>query len=254
MSDATSQCLTKGCSRLKPESVELDQIHLSERCSFLLFPPNLDTFLSPVILPKQLSVVYGYNRLATTTLAHTLVVSAARTGAPAVYLDSGNNYSPQLARAMCIGVDDVDSVISRVSVAKVLNLVDFKDVVDHLNGVEGLQSVVIDSLTSVLNLSSAPGSRGRARSLFGALERLRRLVNEHDCHIMMTDCSTRSWSSGVPAPIGGNVLSHSVDTVVRIDALDSPQVCVRLEVERSTMPLKDTSIVMRVTRNGFESL
>jgi RecA/RadA recombinase len=240
--------------KLKPEVVDLDRLSLPDRPSFTVKPSQLSAVLSPVLLPKQMSVVHSSNRTALVTLAHTLVVCAAESGFASVYLDSGNNYSPQLVRVLSLSGTDPDSTISRISVAKVLSLSDFDDIVEDLRGVGFLSFVAIDSFTAMLNLSMSPGSAGRQRTLCRVLEQLRRLVNERAAHVMMTDCSSKQWMTGETVPIGGNVLSHSVDALVRIDTLDLPRMTVRVEVERSDSSDTEGGVLLHITRNGFEVL
>ncbi|MHA2067652.1 MAG: hypothetical protein ACXABY_25085 [Candidatus Thorarchaeota archaeon] len=111
--------------------------------------------------------------------------------------------------------------------------------------------IVLDSLTGVLNLSGAPGSAGRQRELFHTLEVLRELVNQLRVHLLMTDHSSRNWNSGKPTPIGGNVLAHAVDSVVRIDKLDVGKNLIRVLIERSTVGTDAQAVILVSGKDGF---
>ena len=114
--------------------------------------------------------------------------------------------------------------------------------------------VVLDNLTAALNLSGDPGSRSRQRALFGALDAIRRVINDIDAHVMITDHSSRNWTSGQPTPIGGNVLSHAVDSVIRVDRLRKGEDVVRILVERCILPSCPPGVILRVGSKGVRSI
>jgi len=80
------------------------------------------------------------------------------------------------------------------------------------------------------------------------------VINDIDAHVMITDHSSRNWFSGQPIPIGGNVLSHAVDSVIRVDRLREGEDVVRILVERCTLPSPPPGVILRVGSNGIRSI
>ncbi|MFX1561213.1 MAG: hypothetical protein ACFFBL_11545, partial [Promethearchaeota archaeon] len=115
-------------------------------------------------------------------------------------------------------------------------------------------AIVIDSLTGSLNLTGAPGTKGRQRELFHTLETIRKAVNKHNTHALITDHSVRNWISGQPSPLGGNVLSHAVDSVVRVDRLRTNDNLIRILTERCTATKNPPSIIVRADSKGIRSM
>jgi KaiC/GvpD/RAD55 family RecA-like ATPase len=154
---------------------------------------------------------------------------------------------------MCDSKKETTSILSRIVVGEVMSLSDLENLSTSIHDLGNVSIIVLDSLTGVLNLSGAPGSAGRQRELFHSLEVLRGLVNELGTHLMMTDHSTRNWSSGRPTPIGGNVLAHAVDSVVRVDRLDVGKNLVRVLVERSTKGHETQAVILVEGKDGLRT-
>ena len=114
--------------------------------------------------------------------------------------------------------------------------------------------IVLDSLTGALNLTGAPGSRNRQRNLFTTLDSIRRVVNDIDAHMMITDHSSRDWTSGQSNPIGGNILAHGVDSVILVDRLRNKDNVVRILVERCTLPVPPPGVIVKLTAKGIRSI
>ncbi len=232
----------------------LDSFDTKSQPIISLTPKPLDSLLGSILLPEQLSLLHGPERSPLTSLAHAVLISAARRNKGlAVFVDSGSNYSTTLARAMCISEKDSTSILSRIVVGNVMSLADLEDLSKNIPDLGAVSIIVLDSLTGVLNLSGAPGSAGRQRELFHSLEVLRNLVNELGSHLLMTDHSSRNWSSGQPTPIGGNVLAHAVDSVVRIDRLDVGKNLVRVLIERSTVGSESQAVILVAGKNGLRA-
>ncbi|MHA2072291.1 MAG: hypothetical protein ACW985_10965 [Candidatus Thorarchaeota archaeon] len=232
----------------------LDSLDVRSHPIISLTPKPLDSLLGSVLLPEQLSLLHGPERSPLTSLAHAITISAARHNEKqAVFIDSGSNYSPTLARAMCDSKKETTSILSRIVVGEVMSLSDLENLSTSIHDLDNVSIIVLDSLTGVLNLSGAPGSAGRQRELFHSLEVLRGLVNELGTHLMMTDHSTRNWSSGRPTPIGGNVLAHAVDSVVRVDRLDVGKNLVRVLVERSTKGPETQAVILVEGKDGLRT-
>lgn len=229
--------------------VPLDAIKVNHSSVTKLRPQPLDSLLGPLLVGGQMSVVYGPERAPMTALAHVALVGAVRNGRKALYLDSGKNFSPQLVRTL--SRDLGESALLDISIGNVMSLSDLNKAA--LSAV-GFSIVVLDSLTGVLNLSGAPGAKGRQRELFSTLDMLRMMVNQHGSHLLMTDHSTREWSSGAEKPIGGNVLAHAVDSVVRVDSQEGVRDAVRVLVERSASVASPEAVVIRLGKKGAWSL
>jgi len=220
-----------------------------------LQPRLLDNSIGDLFIPQQISLFHGPERAPLSILAHAIIVSAARMeSASCVFLDSGTNYSPTLVKSLCNSQDNSVEILRRIAIGQVLSLADVVEKIKMLRDFDEVSLVVLDNLTATLNLSGAPGSRGRQRTLFGALDSIRRVINDIDTHVMITDHSSRNWISGQPIPIGGNVLSHAVDSIIRVDRLREGDDVVRILVERCTLPSPPPGVILRVSSKGIRSI
>jgi len=220
-----------------------------------LHPRILNNTIGDLFVPQQISLFHGTERAPLSILAHAVIVSAARMNHEScVFLDSGTNYSTTLVKSLCHSQIESSQVLEKIVVGQVLGLDDVVEKVKMLRDLGEVSLVVLDSLTGALNLTGAPGSRGRQRNLFGALDSIRRVINELDTHVMITDHSARNWVSGQQIPIGGNVLSHAVDSVVRVDRLRKGADVVRILVERCTLPAPPPGVIVRAGVKGIRSI
>jgi RecA/RadA recombinase len=232
----------------------LDSFDVKSQPIISLTPKPLDDLLGSILLPEQLSLLHGPERSPLTSLAHAVAIAAARYNEKiAVFIDSGSNYSPTLSRAMCDSEKETSSILGRIVVGNVMSLSDLKELSTSIPDLGDVSIIVLDSLTGVLNLSGAPGSPGRQRELFHSLEVLRGLVNRLGTHLLMTDHSSRNWSSGKATPIGGNVLAHAVDSVVRVDRLDVGKNLIRVLIERSTVGPETQAVILVETKDGLRN-
>ena len=225
--------------------------------SVIRFTPRvLEQSLGSIALPRQISLLHCSERAPLSIIAHSVAVSATRSvpTAKCVFLDSGSNYSPSLARAICPTGDDTREVLNRIVVGQVMALSDIEDMMSQLSGLGEISVIILDSLTGALNLTGAPGTKGRQRELFHTLETMRTAVNKHNTHALITDHSSRNWVSGESTPIGGNVLSHAVDSVVHVDRLRSNQNLIRILIERCTTSKIPPSIIVRADSKGIRSM
>jgi predicted ATP-dependent serine protease len=230
----------------------LDSLDFKKQSTITLAPRQLDDLLRGILAPEQMSLLHGPERSPLTLLAHAIAIAAAELGkGHTVYIDSGSNYSPTLARAMCNSMEKASEILRRVVVGNVLSLSDLEELSKTIPSLDTVSVIVLDSLTGVLNLSGAPGSVGRQRELFHCLEVLRDLVNEIGAHLLMTDHSSRSWSSGRPTPIGGNVLAHAVDSVIRVDRLDVGKNLIRVLVERGAAVSESQALILVEGKDGL---
>lgn len=220
-----------------------------------LTPRILHNTLGGLLSPAQISLFHSSERAPLSILAHSIVVSAARMNdTTCVYLDSGNNYSPSLVRSLCTSSIETSNISQRIIVGQVLGLDDVVDKITMLKEMENVPLIVLDSLTGTLNLTDNPGTKRRQRTLFGALDSIRHLINTLDTHIMITDHSSQNWSSGIPQPIGGNVLSHAVDNVILVDRLRTGDDLFRILIERSTLSSPQSAVVIRIGARGIRSI
>ena len=225
--------------------------------SLIRFTPRvLEQSFGSIVLPRQISLLHSSERAPLSIVAHGVAVSAARSlpEAKCVFLDSGTNYSPTLARTICSPTDDTAEVLSRIIVGQVMGLSDIEEMMGMLTELDNISVLVLDSLTGSLNLTGAPGTKGRQRELFHTLETIRKAVNKFDAHALITDHSSRNWISGEPTPIGGNVLSHAVDSVVRIDRLITNENLIRILTERCAATQNPPSIIVRADSKGLRSM
>jgi hypothetical protein len=135
-----------------------------------------------------------------------------------------------------------------------MGLSDVVGMIDNIDPLLDVPIIILDSLTGALNLTGAPGTKGRQRELFSALETLRKAANKLDSHVLITDHSSKNWSTGEWTPAGGNVLAHAVDNVVRVDRLRSGDNLIRIQVERWIAQEKPPGIIVRADSRGIRLL
>lgn len=207
--------------------------------------------LGQVILPNQISLLHSSERKPLTTLAHAIAVGGVLNGGQSVFIDSGNNFSSFLTRAL-LGKEG--ELLKSIIVGQVLELADLEELAQGIGCMRDVRVVAVDSLTGLLNLSGRIGSKSRQRALQQTLEVLRELVNDNDLHVALTDHSSRDWDTGTLKPVGGNVIAHGVDTSVHIASMNMAADGFRIQVERSPIhPLPDP-VVVRLGLKGARTL
>lgn len=135
-----------------------------------------------------------------------------------------------------------------------MGLSDIVEMMSNLSCLQDVSIIILDSLTGALNLTGAPGTKGRQRELYSTLETLRKAVNQFDAHVLITDYSSKNWTSGEYTPIGGNVLSHAVDSIVRVDRLRAGENLIRILTERCPAPNNPPGIIVRADSRGIRSM
>ena len=170
------------------------------------------------------------------------------------YLDSGTNYSSALVKTLSQSQEESAKILEKIAVGTVLGLDDVVEKIKMLHDFGEVSLVVLDSLTGALNLTGDPGSRSRQRNLFTALDSIRRAINDLNTHIMITDHSSRNWTSGQSTPIGGNVLAHAVDRVVLVARIRKGADVVRILVERCTLPAPPPGAIVKIGTKGIRSI
>jgi len=230
----------------------LESINTPQNLEIRFTPRVLDKTFGPLIQPRSISVLHGDERAPLSILAHSIAVSVAKTNPDVrcIFLDSGTNYSPSLIRAS----SGDNGVLERILVGNVMGLSDVVGMIDSLDPLSEVPVIILDSLTGALNLSGAPGTKGRQRELFGALETMREAANKFDSHVLITDQTSKNWSTGEMTPVGGNVLAHAVDNVIRVDRLRTGDNLVRIEVERWISKEKPPGIIVRADSKGIRLL
>jgi predicted ATP-dependent serine protease len=230
----------------------LDEIKISEHQMFKMFPRVLDEVLGKTFLPSQITAVYGSVRFQLTAMAHAVAVAGARAGKDTVYLDSGSNFSPRYVRALCS--TDTVGALKKIMARPVLNLDDLESAFRDIGLIPSVCLVLIDNLTGVMNMSSAPGSKERQRQLYSALEAIRAVTVSNGLHVVIFDHSTIDWKTGGKRPIGGNVIEHAVDTVVSMSLINSVAHCVRVQVERTPATPHPGGVILLVDHKGIRSI
>ncbi len=234
-----------------PQSLPLNSVEFEDRPFVQLRPRQLDQTLGRVLLPSQVSLVHGPDRAPLTLVAHAVTAGVVSGGGRCLFLDSGGNYNPNLIRAM-LGESDPESV-GRIIVGPVFGLTDLTEALKTVKPSDGVLVVVVDSLTGVLNLTGDSGSKERQRDLFGALEELRRTVNSHGVHALLTDHSSNDWRTGERRVVGGNVLQHNIDTSVYCSWIRKIEDGILLTVERSPVFPPPTSVAVKLGVRGPRS-
>ncbi|MFW9849964.1 MAG: hypothetical protein ACFFF4_12570 [Candidatus Thorarchaeota archaeon] len=239
-------------NNLPIETKSLDDIQSRGESIIRIKPRVLDKVVGQILLPGQISVIHGTERFPLTAIAHVVAIGGVRKGNSAIYLDSGSNFSPQLARVLA---DDNDgTLLNRIKVGEVFNLQNLMEFATEVRSVENISVVIIDSLTGILNMSSPPGSKTRQRRLFAALEILRELVIEINSHLFITDHATKHWQTGQHRPIGGNVIEHAVDSVLTLNTLDEIEDAVSIRVERCSITPNPGGVIVKISHKGIRSL
>jgi len=157
-------------------------------------------------------------------------------------------------KSLCHSQDELVKVLEKVVVGSILGLDDVIEKIKMMRDFGDVSLIILDSLTGALNLTGAPGSKNRQRNLFTTLDSIRRVVNDIDAHMMITDHSSRDWSSGQSNPIGGNILAHAVDSVILVDRLRNKENMVRILVERCTLPTSPSGVIVKLGPKGIRSI
>ncbi len=236
------------------ERVSLEQFTETNEHRFSLLPRKLDTTLGSLLLPQQITVMHGTERAPMSVIAHAVCLAATKNEYRAVYLDSGNNYSPGLTRRLLDYWKMSREVTERLAVARLKDLHIIKEIADDIREMEDVAIIVVDSLTAALNLTAPPSSKDRQRLLFSVLESLRGLVNDTDSHLLLTDHSSIDWKRGERKPLGGNVIQHGVDSIVSITPLDVEKGMVSIMVDQTPVVPVPNGAVFRIDHRGIRTI
>ena len=233
-------------------SIKLDEIPDNVEPIVKLTPQPLHMVLSPVMMPSTISLIHCPYKSPLTVIAHAVSVSAARSR-KTVYLETQNQFDSTIIHANCSKNDDPEAILSAVMKRKVDKLPLLDHVTETIPLLDDVKLVVLDGLNILLSNSGNPGSQQRQRDLFHALEVLRRMVNRGGMHLMITDHSTISVKGKVLQPVGGNVLYHGVDSIIRVDKLGINQHA-KILVERTPVFPVPSSAVMRISHNDIRKI
>lgn len=223
--------------------IEMDNERLVE-----LGLSQLDLIVGPVFTSSQISVFHGPERGLLTEMAHIIALGGVSGNNKSLYLDSGSTFSPSLLRRFGEAIQG-ERPLASIQVGKVFSLADLEAAIEHA-GHHDMRVVVVDSLTGVMNLSGKPMTKKIQRTLYRSLENLRKMVNRHELHLMMTAYS----SKGAKKPLGGNVLSHAIDSAVRIEKLDVGDSTVRILVQFSPAIGSEKAVVIHLSTYGLKSI
>lgn len=213
-----------------------------------LRPEQLDAIVGPVFTDSQISIFHGPERGLLTEMTHIIALGGVYADNRSLYLDAGAGFSPDLLRRFGETIE-AEQALAKIQVGKILSLADLETAVAYA-GTHGFRVVVVDSLTSAMNLSGKPMTKNIQRRLYSSLEKLRAEVNKHGLHLMLTAYS----SKGAKKAIGGNVLAHAVDSSVRIEKLDVADCAVRILLQFSPTSNSEQAVVVRLSPCGLESM
>ncbi len=228
----------------------LDEFSIDLQSEIILYPPQLNDLFSSVLIPGQISLIHGPMRSPMTILSHEIAVGCIRSGKLTVYLDSGTNFKPTLARRL-MG-DANEDALQKLMVANVMGLDDIEEIIASV--ATNYSIIVLDSLTGALNLNLPPSSKKRQRRLFSMLETLRETMIDSPSHLVITDHSSRDPITGASRPVGGNVLEHSIDSMIRITAFENHGYTFQIKIERSPTLKKPESLMVRMGEFGIRPL
>jgi RecA/RadA recombinase len=240
---------------LPSKTLTLDEAEKNAISIVNLSPKKLQQILGKTLVPSEISILHGRERSLLTLLSHFICTNIGISGQNALYLDSGRNFSPLTIKKMLASISKKESaeILSKISVGKVYALEDIEVISSQIDSANMPSLIVLDNLTALLNLSTTPGKKGRQRRLFAALEEIRRLVNRSDAHVLMTDHSTADWQSGSFKPLGGNVVTHAVDSLSLVTKLDTEDI-VNIKVERSPHVNAPAGLLVRLNHCGAFAL
>lgn len=233
-------------------SIPLDSVNIPDEPILKLSPKPLDAVLGAILLPQAITVIHGQEKAPMTILAHAIAIAGAKDGY-SVFLDSGNNYDPTLVRKIYSKKANTEVILSSIFVKRVLDLNTMEGLTKAILTMKNVKIVVLDSLTQLLNLSGDPCTKKRQRTLYRALEIFRDMVNQNVIHLVMIDHSIRNWQTQQVNPIGGNVLVHAVDSIVRVDRLGIDE-HVRILIERSPVIQSTRSIIVKINQQGIRTI
>ncbi|MBD3406885.1 MAG: hypothetical protein GF411_12280 [Candidatus Lokiarchaeota archaeon] len=236
--------------RISLSAFDVDDI---ENPIIRLYPEVLHRSVGRLLLPGQISLLYGETKAPLTRLAHFITCSIAEKH-QVLFLDSSNNYNASLVKRYLERFQNRRDVLENILVGKVLSLSDLVNLTEQVDEIQNLRCIVLDSLSGVLNLSGSPGAIERQRFLFKTLHVMRKLVNLTDIHFVSTSYSTQDWDTGERRPIGGNVLAHNLDSILRVNIIDEKKKILQIEIERSSMPTNHDIFALKSSISGFRTI
>jgi hypothetical protein len=228
----------------------LDDIPIEEPSNIAIRPAQLNLLLKSILVPSQITLIHGQLRSPMTILSHEIAIGSIRSGKNTMYLDSGTNFKPTLARK--IAGEEYAKDLKNLIVANIMGLDDVEDIVTSVASKYPI--IIIDSLTGALNLNLPPGSKKRQQRLFSTLETLRESIMETSSHLIITDHSSRDPITGESRPVGGNVLQHSIDSMVRISSFENRGETYQIKIERSPNIQTPESLLVRMGDFGIRPL
>ena len=228
----------------------LDEFSTGKLSTVKLQPLQLNDIFKTVLVPNQISLIHGTLRSPMTVLCHEIAVSCIRSKKKAVYVDSGTNFKPRLAKRLFNHDDTSD--LENLLVVNVLGLDDIEEIIASLSS--DFAIVIIDSLVGAMNLQLPPGTKKRQRRLYQLMENLRTFVIENDSHLVATNHSSREPVTGESHPIGGNVVAHSVDSMIRVSSFENHGEIFQIKIERSPTFQRPESILVRMGDFGIRSI
>jgi len=212
---------------------------------------------------RTLTEVYGKTASGKSQLSHLMCVRALLEdkNAKSIYIDSESTFREDRIKDMAIanGLKPEDA-LNRIYVARAFNvdhqILLIEEIEKMLQEDNNYKLLVIDSLTS--HFRSEYIGMGmlarRQQSLNKHLHLLLKLADIYNIVIILTNQiqSDPSVFYGNPdKPIGGNILSHSVTSIISLRPAKASTWVAKLE-DSPNLPKNDCSYL--ITKNGFEDV
>lgn len=222
---------------------------------------SLDKILGGGFSSSSITEVYGRTGSGKTQLAHLLVVRALLSDkdSKAIYIDSESTFRETRIKDMCEANKlDYDDAMDRIYVARSFNSAHQVLLVDELEKMiqndNTYKLLVIDSLTSHFRAEfSGRGELANRQQLLNKhLHQLLKIADIYNMVIVVTNQvqSDPGLMYGNPEkPIGGNILSHSVTSILYLRPAAKSTWVAKL-VDSPDLPADECTYL--ITKNGIE--
>jgi len=224
---------------------------------------NFDDVLGGGFESSTVTEVYGRTAAGKTQLSHLLVVRALLEDKDnkAIYIDSESTFRADRIKdfAEANGLDS-DEVMDRIVIARSYNTDHQLLLVDELESIlqkdNTFRILVVDSLTSHFraDFSGRGELAPRQQKLNKHLHQLLKLADLYNLVVVVTNqvqSDPGQFYGNPEKPIGGNILSHSVTSILYVRPAAKGTWSVKL-VDSPNLPVADANYT--ITKDGFENV
>jgi len=224
---------------------------------------NFDDVIGGGFESSTVIEVYGRTAAGKSQLSHLMVVRALLEDKKnkAIYIDSESTFRADRIKdfAESNGLDP-EEVLDRIFVARSYNTDHQLLLVDELEKIlqkdNTYRILVVDSLTSHFraDFSGRGELAPRQQKLNKHLHQLLKLADLYNLVVIVTNqvSSNPAIMYGNPeTPIGGNILSHSVTSILYVRPAKAGTWCVKL-VDSPNLPVSEANY--SITKDGFENV